>query len=168
MINLCDFKGHNGDIGANQADLILPGAAYTEKQGIYANMEGRAQQTLAAITPPGMARNDWHIVRAISEIINRTLPYNNLIELRQRIAQLAPNLLEFNKNHLPLTITPPIKTNTPKFSTNKKLTPWLKELADYYQTDVISRASTTMAKCVQAVNKENNKRQNEKMSQGMN
>lgn len=131
-------------------------------------MEGRAQQTLAAITPPGMARVDWHIVRAISEITNRTLLYDNLIELRKRIAQLSPNLLDFNKNLLPLTIASPIKINAPKISTNKKLTPWLKELADYYQTDVISRASTTMAKCVQAVNKENNKRQNEKMSQTMN
>ena len=62
-------QGHHGDKGAEIADLILPGAAYTEKQATYVNMEGRAQQTIAALTPPGMARNDWKIIRAISEVI---------------------------------------------------------------------------------------------------
>ena len=61
-------QGHHGDKGAEIADLILPGAAYTEKQATYVNMEGRAQQTVAALTPPGMARNDWKIIRAISEV----------------------------------------------------------------------------------------------------
>ena len=61
-------QGHHGDKGAEIADLILPGAAYTEKQGTYVNMEGRAQQTIAALTPPGMARVDWKIIRAISEV----------------------------------------------------------------------------------------------------
>lgn len=165
------LKGHNGDIGAEQADLVLPGAAYTEKQGIYANMEGRAQQTLAAITPPVMARNDWQIVRAVSEVSNRTLPYENLNEIRQRLFNLAPNLLEFNKNLVPITIKPPVdssvKENAMKISSNKKLMPLMKELADYYQTDIISRASSTMAKCVQAVNKEIGKRRNEKLAQKM-
>ena len=63
------YQGHHGDKGAEIADLILPGAAYTEKQATYVNMEGRAQQTVAALTPPGMARNDWKIIRAISEVI---------------------------------------------------------------------------------------------------
>ncbi|KAH7639614.1 nadh-ubiquinone oxidoreductase subunit g-like protein [Dermatophagoides farinae] len=158
------YQGHNGDIGANQADLVLPGAAYTEKQGVYVNMEGRAQQTLAAITPPLMARNDWYIVRAVSEISNRTLPYENLSGIRQRMSQLVPSLTDFNKNIQPIAIQPPslstrstIKSETMKILSNKKLTPMMKELADYYQTDIISRSSSTMAKCVQAVQKENNK-----------
>ena len=62
------LQGHHGDASAEFADVILPGAAYTEKQGTYVNMEGRAQQTVAALTPPGMARVDWKIIRAISEV----------------------------------------------------------------------------------------------------
>ena len=62
------YQGHHGDLGAEIADVILPGAAYTEKQATYVNTEGRAQQTLAALTPPGMARVDWKIIRAISEV----------------------------------------------------------------------------------------------------
>lgn len=129
-------------------------------------MEGRAQQTLAAITPPLMARNDWYIVRAVSEISNRTLPYENLSGIRQRMSQLVPSLTDFNKNIQPIAIQPPslstrstIKSETMKILSNKKLTPMMKELADYYQTDIISRSSSTMAKCVQAVQKEVIKRQ---------
>ncbi len=62
------YQGHHGDKGAEMADLVLPGAAYTEKQATYVNMEGRAQSTNAAISPPGMARVDWKIIRAISEV----------------------------------------------------------------------------------------------------
>ena len=62
------YQGHHGDAGAELADVVLPGAAYTEKQGTYVNTEGRSQQTLAALTPPGMARVDWKIIRAISEV----------------------------------------------------------------------------------------------------
>lgn len=148
---------------------MLPGAAYTEKQGTYVNMEGRAQETLAAITPPTLARIDWHIVRAVSEILNHTLPYDNLVKLRDRMAQIAPNLLQHNRNLKPTTIKPPTTTTATKVSKgagNAKLTPLLKELADYYQTDVISRASATMAKCAQATRKEQLKRaEGEKIQQ---
>ena len=65
------YQGHHGDAGAELADVVLPGAAYTEKQGTYVNTEGRSQQTLAALTPPGMARVDWKIIRAISEVTFR-------------------------------------------------------------------------------------------------
>lgn len=60
--------GHHGDVGATMADVILPGAAYTEKYGTYVNTEGRAQQTRVAVTAPGIAREDWKILRAISEV----------------------------------------------------------------------------------------------------
>lgn len=63
------YIGHHGDNGASIADAVLPGAAYTEKQAIYVNTEGRAQQTLAAVSPPGMAREDWKILRALSELL---------------------------------------------------------------------------------------------------
>lgn len=62
------LTGHHGDVGAVMADVILPGAAYTEKNGTYVNTEGRAQQTRVAVTAPGMAREDWKILRAISEV----------------------------------------------------------------------------------------------------
>ena len=68
---LITYQGHHGDAGAELADVVLPGAAYTEKQGTYVNTEGRSQQTLAALTPPGMARVDWKIIRAISEVTFR-------------------------------------------------------------------------------------------------
>lgn len=67
LINLLCL-GHHGDAGAAIADIVLPGAAYTEKQATYVNTEGRAQQTLMAVQPPGMARSDWKIIRAISEV----------------------------------------------------------------------------------------------------
>ena len=61
-------SGHHGDKGALMADVVLPGAAYTEKNATYVNTEGRAQQTQLAVTPPGMAREDWKIIRALSEV----------------------------------------------------------------------------------------------------
>lgn len=63
------YLGHHGDVGAPMADVILPGAAYTEKTATYVNTEGRAQQTRVAVTPPGMAREDWKIIRAVSEVL---------------------------------------------------------------------------------------------------
>ena len=72
--NYCFLKqvlfllGHHGDKGALMADVVLPGAAYTEKNSTYVNTEGRAQQTQLAVTPPGMAREDWKIIRALSEV----------------------------------------------------------------------------------------------------
>lgn len=62
-------QGHHGDVGAPIADVILPGAAYTEKSATYVNTEGRAQQTKVAVTPPGLAREDWKIIRALSEVL---------------------------------------------------------------------------------------------------
>ena len=89
------YQGHHGDAGAEIADVILPGAAYTEKQATYVNTEGRAQQTLAALTPPGMARVDWKIIRAISEVIGETLPYDTIQQIRGRLAEVSPNLTRY-------------------------------------------------------------------------
>jgi NADH dehydrogenase (ubiquinone) Fe-S protein 1 len=166
--NIFIFKGHNGDIGANQADVVLPGAAFTEKQSTFVNLEGRTQQTLAAITPPSMARIDWKIVRAVSEIANHTLNYDTLIGLRQRMAQLSPNLVNYNKNVRNESIISPIKTSMPKVNDSLKLRPKLRELLDYYQTDVISRASPTMAKCVVSLKKEIEKRNQQQKQIGIN
>lgn len=91
------YQGHHGDAGATIADIVLPGAAYTEKQGTYVNAEGRAQQTLNAITPPGLAREDWKIVRAISDVAGVPLSYDTLEELRARIEEISPHLVNYGK-----------------------------------------------------------------------
>jgi len=152
------YQGHTGDVGATCADVILPGSAFTEKQGTYANMEGRAQQTLAAITPPSSARDDWKIIRACSEMANHTLPYDNLIEIRERIRQIAPHLVVGHARPLEKpSLRPPRLPSLPSTS-SLPLKPKMKLLQDYYQTDVISKASPTMAKCVTAVTKEYTRR----------
>lgn len=89
--------GHHGDAGAAIADLILPGAAYTEKQATYVNTEGRAQQTLLAVNPPGLAREDWKVLRAVSEVVGAPLPYDNLDEIRARINQISPHLTNYGR-----------------------------------------------------------------------
>ncbi len=81
------YIGTHGDRGAHRADVILPGAAYTEKQGLYVNTEGRVQMANRAAFPPGEAREDWAIIRALSEVLGKKLPYNSLGALRQAHVQ---------------------------------------------------------------------------------
>jgi NADH dehydrogenase (ubiquinone) Fe-S protein 1 len=153
------YTGHNGDAGVEKADVVLPGAAFTEKQAIYANLEGRAQQTLKAITPPVQAREDWKIIRACSELVNRTLPYDNLSSIRQRMFELSPNLAEpsYVRLHPAIDAVRDGKAAT-NVGSSVKLNTKLKHLVDYYQTDSISRSSPTMAKCIVTVQKELDKR----------
>lgn len=92
---MLNFVGSHGDSGAAMADAVLPGAAYTEKQATYVNTEGRAQETLVAVAPPGLARDDWQIIRAISEIVGCKLPYDNLDEIRDRLEDVSPNLVRY-------------------------------------------------------------------------
>lgn len=150
------YQGHHGDRGAEIADVILPGAAYTEKQATYVNMEGRAQQTVTAINPPGLAREDWKIIRALSEITGHILPYDTLGEIRQRMEQIAPHLTHYGKiedsNFFSQGSTL-WKTIKSQFE-SEPIQPQLQSLTDFYMTDSISRASPTMAKCVQAVTKQ--------------
>src|SRR6185369_13470645 len=84
------YQGHHGDRGAERADVILPGAAYTEKNALYVNTEGRPQLARLATFPPGEAREDWKIVRALSEQLGHTLPYDSLTQLRRRLVELNP------------------------------------------------------------------------------
>lgn len=90
------YQGHHGDIGAQYADVVLPGAAYTEKSGTYVNTEGRVQLTRAATGLPGVAREDWKIVRAVSEVLGASLPYDNLSALRYRMEELSPALTSYD------------------------------------------------------------------------
>src|SRR5439155_2936949 len=86
------YIGTHGDRGAHGADVILPGAAYTEKSGIYVNTEGRAQMANRAAFPPGDAREDWAILRALSDLIGAKLPYDSLAQLRAALFKAHPHL----------------------------------------------------------------------------
>lgn len=91
------YQGHHGDAGATIADIVLPGSAYTEKQATYLNAEGRAQQTASAVTAPGYAREDWKIIRAISEVVGLPLPYDTLDDIRDHLAEISPHLTNYGK-----------------------------------------------------------------------
>src|SRR5438128_9821766 len=86
------YQGHHGDRGAQRADVVLPGSAYTEKDGTYVNTEGRVQLARRAVFPPGEAREDWKILRALSGVLDRPLPFDMLGELRRRMRQAHPVL----------------------------------------------------------------------------
>ncbi len=138
------YQGHHGDVGAARADVILPGAAYTEKSGTYVNTEGRVQRSLLAVYPPGEAREDWKIVRAFSEMVGRTLPYDTLDALRARLEQVNPAfgrigfLPRFGCSDQGGPAGDPAALSD---------APFVPAIANYYQTDPISRASPTMAAC---------------------
>jgi len=139
------YQGHHGDAGARRADVILPGAAYTEKSGTYVNTEGRVQRGFAATMPPGEAREDWTILRAISDVLGHRLPYDSLDALRERLAAVNP---VFDKvGFLPRfgCSDPTGPSGNPDAVTATALVPVIET---YYQTDPISRASPTMAECV--------------------
>ncbi|KAK2856905.1 hypothetical protein Q5P01_005640 [Channa striata] len=110
--SLIVYQGHHGDVGAPMADVILPGAAYTEKNATYVNTEGRSQHTRVAITAPGTAREDWMIIRALSELVGVTLPYDTLDEVRLRLAEVSPNLVRYDDVERATTSNKPM--NSPR------------------------------------------------------
>lgn len=137
------YQGHHGDAGAARADVILPGAAYTEKDGIYVNTEGRVQYGFRAASPVGQAREDWKIIRALSELVGFALPYNTLSQLRSRIVEEWPHMGEVDQ------IAP---AKWVKFAKKGKFNkaPLKSAVSNFYQTNAICRASKTMAQCVDA------------------
>lgn len=147
------YQGSHGDFGAGIADVLLPGAAYTEKTATYVNTEGRAQQTRTAVTPPGLAREDWKVIRALSEVAGCSLPYDTLNEVHKRLEEVSPNLTRYGDveeanyfkqaNELSKSIKQTLAASP--------LTPPQLTLKDFYMTDAISRSSQTMAKCIRAV-----------------
>jgi NADH-quinone oxidoreductase subunit G len=134
------YQGHHGDRGAARADVILPGAAYTEKDGTYVNTEGRVQLGHRAAFPPGEAREDWRIIRALSGVIGRPLAYNSLGELRLRLYQAHPTFAETDRvgGSQWGEFGQPGPVDAAAFAY---------PIADFYRTDPISRASATMAEC---------------------
>jgi NADH-quinone oxidoreductase subunit G len=134
------YQGHHGDRGARRADVVLPGVAYTEKDGTYVNTEGRVQLARAAVFPPGEAREDWKILRAISGAIGRPLPFDTLGELRRRMSQTYPVFAVTDRvtraAWAPFGEAGPVDP-----------TPFTYPIKDFYRTDPISRTSETMAQC---------------------
>jgi NADH-quinone oxidoreductase subunit G len=142
------YQGHHGDRGAARADVILPGAAYTEKPGTYVNTEGRVQCAQRAIFPPGEAREDWTIIRAASTLLGKKLPYDDIEALRRRMATVNPI---FAAPDTVRRIAPQPGLKPSGDIANLTNQPFTAAFATYYQTDPISRASPTMAKCVSEI-----------------
>jgi NADH-quinone oxidoreductase subunit G len=138
------YIGSHGDRGAHRADVILPGAAYAEKSGLYVNTEGRAQTGLRAAFPPGEAREDWAILRALSEALNAKLPYDSLAALRQTLFAAHPHLQRVDQ------IEPGNSVDIERLAAlggTPDKTPFRNPIADFYLTNPIARASATMAEC---------------------
>ena len=135
------YQGHHGDRGAARADVILPGCAYTEKDGTYVSTEGRVQRGFKSVFAPGDAREDWRILRAFSATIGHTLPYDDLETLRARLEQINPVFARTGLARFGAT-----NRTGPEAAATTDL-PFTDAIADYYQTNPISRASLTMAEC---------------------
>ena len=136
------YQGTHGDAGAHRADVILPGAAYTEKGGTYVNMEGRPQAARRASFPPGDAREDWAILRALSQSLGATLPFDSFNDLRSQMYRSVPHLAEVGRR----APADPSRLNELAANSGKVGdVPFANVIADYYQTNPIARASRVMA-----------------------
>jgi NADH-quinone oxidoreductase subunit G len=136
------YQGSHGDRGAHRADVILPGAAYTEKSATYVNTEGRAQQTVRAVFPPGEAREDWTILRALSAEIGQPLPFDTLEQLRAKMYTAVAGLAALNS----LSPADPraIETLASRAGVMRD-EPLRSPIKDFYMTNPIARASQVMA-----------------------
>ncbi|KAF2826180.1 NADH-quinone oxidoreductase [Ophiobolus disseminans] len=152
------YQGHHGDKGAQLADVVLPGAAYTEKSVTYVNTEGRVQMSRAAVGLPGASREDWKIIRAASEYFGAELPYDDVEQLRDRMEEISP---AFRKYDLVEPVSMPGLSKVQLVDNNKGAqisgTGLKKPIADFFFTDVISRNSPTMARCSAAKAEKNPK-----------
>jgi NADH-quinone oxidoreductase subunit G len=134
------YQGSHGDRGATAADVILPGCAFTEKNATWVNTEGRPQRARLAAFPPGEAKEDWKILRALSEVLGRTVPLNSLMEVRGRMAELAPFLARIDE----------IETAAwDSFGAAGTVdrAPFVPPIRDFYLTNPIARASSVMQEC---------------------
>ncbi|GAA5846295.1 hypothetical protein JCM3766R1_002200 [Sporobolomyces carnicolor] len=155
------YQGHHGDQGAQFADVVLPGAAYTEKAATWVNTEGRTQLGRAAVPPPGAAREDWKIVRALSEVVGATLPYDDTGAIRDRLWDLSPSLVRYGELERPTSVLEGLKalrvaserrsnSNSTTTTRGGRQGKFEKPIDNFYRTDVISRASVTMGHCTKA------------------
>ena len=141
------YQGHHGDAAAPRADVILPGSAYTEKNATYVNTEGRPQRAKLAVFPPGDAKEDWKILRALSEAVGQKLPLDTLGQVRARMEEIAPHLADID-------MIQPASWQGVGRAGKFLASPFKSPIEDFYRTDPISRASPTMAECSQLHNAE--------------
>lgn len=134
------YQGSHGDAGVEHADVILPGAAYTEKTALWVNTEGRVQEGLRAVDPPGEAREDWKIIRALSEVMGQTLPFDSRDELRQALIAAHPGFERLDE-------VVPATWRTFGQAGTVSDEPFAPAVRDFYGTNPIARASETMAEC---------------------
>ena len=138
------YIGSHGDAGAHRADVILPGGAYTEKSGTYVNTEGRVQMAARAGFPPGEAREDWAIIRALSDVLGRRLPFDSLAELRAALYADHPQMMRIDQI-APGTVDEVKALAGGPATVGKE--PFVSPIADFYLTNPITRASAIMAEC---------------------
>jgi NADH-quinone oxidoreductase subunit G len=141
------YIGTHGDRGAHRADVILPGAAYPEKSGLYVNTEGRVQMAARAAFPPGDAREDWAIFRALSDVLGHKLPYDSLGGLRQVLFQAYPHLMRVDQIEagIPADIEK-LAGRAGSLGAPTK-TAFVSPVQDFYLTNAIARSSAVMAEC---------------------
>jgi len=138
------YQGHHGDAGAHSADVVLPGAAYTEKSATYVNTEGRVQRANIAVYPPGEAKEDWRIVCELAKVIGIKLPFDSLNKIRELVESVAPHFEKLDE------------ASREKWSSfgSKGMVgaeKFVNPIDNFYLTDPISRASKTMARCVSEI-----------------
>ncbi len=138
------YIGTHGDAGAHRADVILPGAAYTEKSGTYVNTEGRVQMAKRASFPPGDAREDWAILRALSDVLGNRLPFDSLVELRAVMYAAHPHLMRIDQIEPGTLDQVTALANRVGAIVNE---PFHTVIDDFYLTNPIARASAVMAEC---------------------
>ena len=139
------YQGLHGDNGAHRADVILPGAAYTEKNATYVNTEGRVQRTRRAAFPPGDARDDWAIIRALSAVLEHPLGYDDLSQVRGRLVEANPVFLN------PDEAAPAAWGEFGEQGAPGDGASLMSPIGNFYMTDPISRASATMARCMDSI-----------------
>ena len=142
------YQGHHGDRGAQIADIILPGAAYTEKAATYINTEGRVQMTRAATSLPGAARTDWKILRAASEYLGAPLPYDDVAMVRDRMVEISPALAAYDVVE-PVALRQLSKVQLVDQNKGSKASgeSLKKVIENFYFTDVISRRFVLHSSC---------------------
>jgi len=138
------YMGSHGDAGAHRADVVLPGAAYTEKSGTYVNTEGRPQLAMRAAFPPGEAREDWAIIKALSDELGASLPWTTLEGLRAAMYEIAPQLAAIDK------VAKADADALSELAAGEGACDkagFVSPVTDFYLTNPIARASRIMGEC---------------------
>jgi NADH-quinone oxidoreductase subunit G len=138
------YIGTHGDRGAHRADVILPGAAYTEKSGLYVNTEGRVQRAFRVVFPPGEAREDWAVLRALSGALGNPLPFDSLAALRRRLVDAHPHFAQLDEIAPGESAQVAALAKYPAVAMKDAFVP---AIQNFYFTNPIARASAVMAEC---------------------